>query len=171
MQYDLDANSQSPTSFLISLVQLVTYIVATTNSLTIISDHTVYHFKDNIATEAPDLSQTADGKWVMYISAVEINTIFVIQSDTSDPLSSWSTYGTVKHGGTDIVGYDAHGLNLPNGDRYLVWSTSFHTPPSISIIKLQNITHAVPGTPLSAVVVPDEYYEMNGESGQPRDCE
>lgn len=133
------------------------------HSTDLLTDHTIYTFADNIATEAPDLSQLADGKWVMYISAVSINTIFVIQSDTTDPLGSWTTYGNVRHNGQDIVGYDAHGLNLPNGDRYLVWSTSFHAPPSISIIKLQNITDAVPGTPLSAIVTPTEYYEMNGE--------
>lgn len=123
-------------------------------------DHTVYTFADDIEAEAPDLSQTADGRWVMYVSAVSINTIFVIQSDTEDPLGSWTTYGNVRHEGVQIQGYDAHAVNLPNGDRYLTWSTSYHAAPSVSIIKLQNITDAVPGTPLSQIVVPDQYYEM-----------
>lgn len=100
----------------------------------------------------------------MYISATSINTIFVIQSDTEDPLGSWTQYDNVQHDGQQIVGYDPHAINLPNGTRYLTWSTSFHAAPSISIIKMLNITHAVPGTPLSAIVVPDEYYEMNGMS-------
>ncbi|KXL48708.1 glycoside hydrolase family 43 protein [Acidomyces richmondensis BFW] len=123
--------------------------------------HTVFQFGTDIATEAPDLSQLPDGRWVMYISAVQINTIFVIESDTEDPLGPWSQYPNVQHDGQQIQGYDAHHLNLPNGDRYLTWSTSYHAPPSVSIIKLQNSSHAVPGTPLSAIVVPSEYYEMN----------
>lgn len=96
----------------------------------------------------------------MFISAVQINTIFVIESDTEDPLGSWTQYPNVQHDGQQIQGYDAHHLNLPNGDRYLTWSTSYHAPPSVSIIKLQNSSYAVPGTPLSAIVVPSEYYEM-----------
>lgn len=127
-------------------------------------DHTVYTFADNIATEAPDLSATPDGHWVMYISAVQINTIFVIRSDTPDPLGPWTSYGTVKHDGADIVGYDAHAIVLPSGDRYLAWSTSYHAPPSISLIKLANITHAVEGSKLSAVIVPNQPYEQNGSS-------
>jgi len=71
----------------------------------------------------------------MYISAVSLNYIFVIKSDTSDPLGTWSSYGNVEHNGQLIqgghiflciaslrltgIGYDAHAVNLPDGRRYL----------------------------------------------------
>lgn len=122
----------------------------------------MYQFEEDIITEAPDLSQTGDGRWVMYISAVVLNYVYVIVSTTSDPLGPWESMGRVEHNGTLIEGYDAHALNLPNGDRYLTWSTSYHAVPSISMIKLQTLNTSIPGTNLSQVVLPDMPYEMEG---------
>lgn len=41
---------------------------------------------------------------VLYISAAVINYIYVLKSDTSDPLGTWSDYGNVVHDGMKIEG-------------------------------------------------------------------
>lgn len=122
------------------------------------NEHLIYTFADNILTEAPDIS-TYEDKYALYISAVQINHIYVIASDTKNPLGKYSGYGIVTQpDGTPIEGYDAHIINHPNGKRYMTWSTSYHAAPSISIVELVGLNKTT-GPPV-AILTPTEPYEM-----------
>lgn len=74
---------------------------------------------------APELHQL-DGKWYIYYTAKEIGSniqkSFVIENDTSDPLSNnWIFRGKLSSTGSDFYAID--GTVMENlGNRYFVWS-------------------------------------------------